>query len=176
LQLAENTVLIVDEDGMGGGGELQETAVRNLQALSKCVSDQTLRYDYPYMDLLKMDCAIKAIIVSEGKSIVPVDLVLPLRDDPPGQGMIDLDRFRAYIATRTPTFHALFKIPDAVTAMIQEDFIKRRQTSTGGEDSLKRRLRLARLVALTYDDATLSEQVWAETLKLEADIETRQIP
>lgn len=72
LQLAPGTLLLVTEDEMGQGGQLQEKAVKNLQALVGCVKDQMVRYEYPYMDGLKMECSIKVIMLSEGKSLIPV--------------------------------------------------------------------------------------------------------
>lgn len=72
LQLASGTVLLVREDEMGQGGQLQEKAVKNLRALMECARDQTVRYEYPFMDGLKMECNIKVIMLSEGKSLVPV--------------------------------------------------------------------------------------------------------
>ena len=72
LQLAQGTLLLIDETGMGEGGKLEEKAVRNLQALTECIRDQKLRYDYPYMDGLKMNCAIRSLAISEGKSLLPV--------------------------------------------------------------------------------------------------------
>jgi hypothetical protein len=72
LQLAPGTVLLVGEDEMGQGGQLQEKAVKNLRALIECTKDQTVRYEYPYMDGLKMECSIRVIVLSEGKSLIPV--------------------------------------------------------------------------------------------------------
>jgi hypothetical protein len=74
LQLAPGTVLVVREDEMGQGGQLQEKAIKNLRALMECARDQMVRYEYPYMDGLKMECAIRVIMLSEGKSLVPVSL------------------------------------------------------------------------------------------------------
>lgn len=72
LQLAPGTVLLVREDEMGQGGQLQEKAIKNLRALMECAKDQTVRYEYPFMDGLKVECAIRVIMLSEGKSLVPV--------------------------------------------------------------------------------------------------------
>jgi hypothetical protein len=63
----------VGEDEMGQGGQLQEKAVKNLRALVETTKDQTVRYEYPYMDGLKMECNIRVIVLSEGKSLVPVN-------------------------------------------------------------------------------------------------------
>ena len=72
LQLAAGTVLIVEEDKMGEGGQLNEKAVKNLQAFVDCMSNQFVRYEYPYMDDLKMDCDLRVAVLSEGDSLLPV--------------------------------------------------------------------------------------------------------
>lgn len=72
LQLCNGTVLAIQEGEMGSGGQLEERAVKNLQALVDCLRTQTLQYVYPYMDNLRMDCAIRGIVFSEGKSLIPV--------------------------------------------------------------------------------------------------------
>lgn len=72
LQLAEGTVLVVDEDGMGSGGQLNEKAVNNLKALIDCIKEQRVQYHYPYMEGLKMDCAIRIAVLGQAKSLLPV--------------------------------------------------------------------------------------------------------
>ena len=79
LQLAPGTVLLVDEDGMQNGGALNEKATKNLKALTEATQDQTVRYEYPYMEGLKMGCNLKVIAVSEGKALLPVSTICPLR-------------------------------------------------------------------------------------------------
>lgn len=73
LQLGGGTVLAVQEGEMGEGGQLNEKAISNLKALIECLQTQTLRYAYPFMDTLRMDCAIRGLIFSEGKSLIPVN-------------------------------------------------------------------------------------------------------
>lgn len=77
LQLGEGTVLVVDEDAMGDGGALSEKALGNLKAMIDCVKDQKIKYEYPYIDGLKMDCAIRVAVLSQGKkSLLPVSLIV----------------------------------------------------------------------------------------------------
>ena len=76
LQLGDGTVLIIEEDAMGEGGRLEEKAVKNLKALAGCLTDQRLGYEYPYMGGLKMDCALRGLVLSEGKSLLPVSHTL----------------------------------------------------------------------------------------------------
>lgn len=72
LQLPAGTLLVVEEDKMGAGGQLNERALNNLRTLSEVVKDQELRYEYPYMDGLKMPVEIAVAVISEGKSLLPV--------------------------------------------------------------------------------------------------------
>jgi hypothetical protein len=72
LQLAPGTVLVVTEENMGVGGKLEEKAFKNVQTLAEVTSSQTLRYEYPYMDGLKMECALRVLVLSETKSLLPV--------------------------------------------------------------------------------------------------------
>jgi hypothetical protein len=170
LQLSDGTVLVIDETGMGEGGKLEDRAVKNLRALSETMSEQKLRYEYPYMEGLKMDCALRAIVVSDGKSLLPVstlcaagltlqaDVHLPL---PPPAGpssrpsptQPQLNAFRSYLAAcSSPDHAAKIVIPDDVAELIQEDFVRSRQDPSGNttvEDAelgLKRKMRVARYV------------------------------
>jgi hypothetical protein len=72
LQLCNGTVLAIQEGEMGEGGQLDEKATSNLKDLIECLRSQTLRYAYPFMPSLRMDCSIRGIVFSEAKSMVPV--------------------------------------------------------------------------------------------------------
>jgi hypothetical protein len=74
LQLGAGTVLFVTEEGMGEGGNLEGNALNNLKTLADVIANQTLRYDYPYMPDLQIECALRAVICSERKSLIPVSL------------------------------------------------------------------------------------------------------
>jgi hypothetical protein len=77
LQVGHGTVMVIAENEMGEGGQLKEKAVKNLQALSETLRDQVVKYDYPYMDDLKIECSIRGLVLSEGKSLLPVSCVFP---------------------------------------------------------------------------------------------------
>jgi len=192
LQLAAGTLLIIDEDDMGTGGPLSETALKNLQSLSDCISQQTLRYDYPYMDSLKMDCAVRSIVLSEGKSLLPNDIQVPLTGRPSctdhTAGPGDLGRYRTYLATCSSAAHAAhFSISDETAQIIQDQFVRDRRcamsnprstipnlhTIDRAEERLQRRMRVARLMALSHPDAILSTEVWNRTVAMDEQIEKR---
>jgi hypothetical protein len=170
LQLSDGTVLVIDETGMGEGGKLEDRAVKNLRALSETMSEQKLRYEYPYMEGLKMDCALRAIVVSDGKSLLPVstlclarltlqaDVHFPLLPSAapssrPSTTQPQLNAFRSYLAAcSSPDHAAKIVIPEDVAELIQEDFVRSRQHPTGNttvgdaELGLKRKMRVARYV------------------------------
>ncbi|KAK4689588.1 hypothetical protein P7C73_g502, partial [Tremellales sp. Uapishka_1] len=187
LQLAPGTTIVIQEDGLGEGGQLNETAIKNLKALSEVLTDQTIRYDYPFMEGLKMECDIRVAVVSEGKSLLPVDVYLPLHSSFPSSSSStstqpsaqDLVAYRAYLAEYSSSRHAAkLHIPDTVADLIQDDFVESRKGSTNtkideAESTLKRRMRIARLLALSHDDAVLSPEVWKRCILLDQDVEKR---
>lgn len=182
LQLAEGTVLVIDETAMGDGGKLLEKAVRNLQALTETMAEQKVRYEYPYMDGLKMDAWIRPIVLSDGKSLVPVDIHLPLlpstsTPSPSSSTTPDLPAFRSYLRKYGSLAHARkLVIPESTAAKIQDDFVTyRRAQGVGGdaEEVLKRRMKIARLVAVSYEDAVLSEERWARVIEMDEEAEKR---
>ncbi|KIR34261.1 hypothetical protein I352_03498 [Cryptococcus deuterogattii MMRL2647] len=177
LQLGEGTVLVVDEDAMGDGGALSEKALGNLKALIDCVKDQKIKYEYPYMDGLKMDCAIRVAVLSQGKkSLLPVDVDISLREDgtaptkPPA-----LEAFRSYLARySSPTHASRLVIPDETSQLIQDHFVQERKSSAAdAEETLKRRMKVARIVALSYPHATLNKDVWERTVRLDQEVAKR---
>ncbi|KAL1405122.1 hypothetical protein Q8F55_008745 [Vanrija albida] len=181
LQLAPGTVLAVDESGLGEGGQLRELAVKNVQALGEAIEQQVVRYEYPFMDGLKMETAVRAVIESEGKSLLPADVHVPvvLSSAAPAASDAELAAFRAYLAYHGSTGQAgKMDIPDAVGTAIQDGFVDERKAAGTGsveaaEARLRRRMKLARLVALSYPDATLTTERWEQTVRLDNDVEGR---
>ncbi|WVQ95014.1 hypothetical protein IAU59_002106 [Kwoniella sp. CBS 9459] len=176
LQLAPGTVLVIDEDGMGNGGQLNEKALKNLRALAECLTDQKVRYEYPYMDGLKMECATRVAVLSQGKTLMPVDMSIPLSNEPPKSSKQPaLDKLRLYLAHHSSTAHtSRLVIPDDTAQLIQDDFVaSRKEKADEAEEALKRRMKVARLLALSYPAAELTKQVWEETVRLDKEVKSR---
>ncbi|KAK6909059.1 hypothetical protein I203_103070 [Kwoniella mangroviensis CBS 8507] len=170
LQLSEGTVLVVEEDAMGSGGQLNEKAVKNLKALAECMTEQKVRYEYPYMEGLKMECATRVAVLSQGKSLLP------------GTGEVksareDLSALRNYlIELSSPKHAAKLEIPDDVAGLIQDAFVKgRKENAESAEETLKRRMKVARLMALSYQDARLSKEVWEKVVELDEELVARNL-
>lgn len=150
LQLAPGTLLLLDEDGLGAGGALNERALKNLQALGEALETQSVSYEYPFMDGVRIECSLRAVVTGEGKSLLPVDIVLPVEV---GEGGAEADEtqlgsFRDYLATHGGQAHAeALSIPEAVAAAVQDGFVEERKGGGSVEDAelrLKRRMKVAR--------------------------------
>ncbi|WWD03996.1 hypothetical protein V865_002058 [Kwoniella europaea PYCC6329] len=170
LQLSEGTVLVVEEDAMGSGGQLNEKAVKNLKALAECMTEQKVRYEYPYMEGLKMECATRVAVLSQGKSLLPGTGGV-------GAAREDLSALRNYlIELSSPKHAAKLEIPDDVAELIQDAFVKgRKENAESAEETLKRRMKVARLMALSYQDARLSKEVWEKVVKLDEELVARKL-
>ncbi|CAD6567233.1 MAG: hypothetical protein TREMPRED_003420 [Tremellales sp. Tagirdzhanova-0007] len=195
LQLGAGTVLIVEEDEMKEGGQLGEKAVKNLRALVDCTSQQNVRYEYPYMEGLKMDCDVKVAVLSEGNSLLPADVRIPLSSTVNDQTLrrntsaAELKAFRDYLVKHSSTMHcSRLVIPEDVSLRIQDDFVRSRKAGALrsdarernvdkgveiAEDKLKRQMRVARLLALSYPAARLNMSVWERTVALDEEVDAR---
>ena len=162
LQLGAGTVLIVEEDEMKEGGQLGEKAVKNLRALVDCTSQQNVRYEYPYMEGLKMDCDVKVAVLSEGNSLLPVsgslisncthctsfsqaDVRIPLSSTVNDQTLrrntsaAELKAFRDYLVKHSSTMHcSRLVIPEDVSLRIQDDFVRSRKAGALRSDARER--------------------------------------
>ncbi|WVR09548.1 hypothetical protein IAU60_006617 [Kwoniella sp. DSM 27419] len=177
LQLSDGTVAIVDEDGMGNGGQLNDKALGNLKSLAHCMTDQKVSYIYPYMEDLKMECAIRFLILSQGKTLLPVDIDIPLgRADPLTSKPPALGAFRSYIQRHASLQHAVkLTIPDETAEMIQEAFVRdRKYNPDSAEQTLKRRMKVARLMALSQSAVVLDGAIWKRTVELDSAVEERR--
>lgn len=152
LQLAPGTLLVLDEDGLGAGGALNERALKNLQALGSALETQTVHYEYPFMDGLKIECYVRAIITGEGKSLLPVDVVLPVevtKEEPKEVEEDKLEAYRSYLASHGGRAQAdALKITEAMAQAVQDGFVAERKAGGGSvedaEARLKRRMKIAR--------------------------------
>lgn len=70
LQLSNDTLLFIDMVGVGEG-VLGDWAVRGLRALSGVITKGRLEYWFDF-SAFELDCEIGVVLVSEGRSFVPV--------------------------------------------------------------------------------------------------------
>lgn len=73
MQLSANTHLVVDETKLMPG-KLNEAGVVGVRALSNAIKNQKTSYNFIYYEL-EFDCDIPFLILSEGKSMLPVAIL-----------------------------------------------------------------------------------------------------
>ncbi|KAJ9111092.1 hypothetical protein QFC19_001290 [Naganishia cerealis] len=154
LQLAPGTVVIINEDTLQGGG-LQDKGVRNLKALADTVRTQKLRYEFPFVsEEFGMETDLAFLVMGQGKSLLP-----------------------------SRAASSRLEIPTNVAEFIQAEFIRLRKEGLGvdakgdaipvGEVDLRNWMRMGRLLALTYPEATFGRDVWTRVLELDLERKTR---
>ncbi|GAA5888198.1 hypothetical protein JCM6882_000317 [Rhodosporidiobolus microsporus] len=172
LQLASGTAVVVDLTKIGEG-KLEDTGVRNLRHLATTIAQQKLSYEFPYSSF-DLETDLNFILLSEGKAIVPAECIVYVKpassaNPAPEQPTKEkLEAFRSFISTAK---HSTFSIPEDMSAVIQADFVERRQSSQGGEgmsqDDLLFRMTAARLMALSHGETALSKEAWVRTAELD---------
>ncbi|KAL9940467.1 hypothetical protein V8E36_001172 [Tilletia maclaganii] len=139
LQLPKGTLVLVDEVGMGEGGQLKEGGVRNLQALAGVMRTHRLEYEYPY-NRFSFEADLRVVVLSAGKSFLPADVHLPLEFQPEegqskgGAGAAEseepgADTLRLYRLLLLQARYAPFTIDeqDGVAEKIAADFVEARK-------------------------------------------------
>ena len=135
-----------------GEGELREHGMRNIRALAAVLQSHTLPYVFPYSEY-DMPTDLNVVVLSTGKSLLPLDIQVPVR---PANGKVFkisntapsaepslLDAWRLYLLERRS---ANVTIPEAVSEHIQADFVERRKSSSYAQEDLQRCLGIARCV------------------------------
>ncbi|KAK0533578.1 hypothetical protein OC834_002181 [Tilletia horrida] len=152
LQLPRGTLVLVDEVGMGDGGKLNEGGVRNLQALSGLLRTHRLEYEYPY-NRFAFEADLRVVVLSAGKSFLPVDVHLPLQLQAGGKRgdktaaaaaaaekelpELAPDTLRLYRLHLLQARHAAFTIDenDGVAERISADFVEARKRAASAKSS-----------------------------------------
>ncbi|KAK7868306.1 hypothetical protein R5R35_013891 [Gryllus longicercus] len=177
LQLSPHTHLVLDETQMQPG-KLEAPGVVNMTALRKLVLEQKVAYDFEYYQL-DFNCDIPVLVFSEGKSLIPCPIVIPLRPDAVCLENVPdifqaahnylqpvLQRLRAYILC---VQSAKCDINSEMQQIIQNDFVKLRQDSNfnASAEDLHNLIVLARLQALSVGETILTASTWEKTVNLE---------
>eukprot|EP00898_Chlorokybus_atmophyticus_P007912 jgi/Chlat1/8121/Chrsp75S07572 len=171
VQLADGTHLILDESVMMPG-TLQAVGVANLQLLKDLIESQKVEYDFQYYKLT-MHPDIPVLVLSEGKSMFPVDAMLPLRSSSGGansEADIPLERtdmtdWRLYLQL---VRHSEHQLDNDITQHIEQDIVEARQKDSSiGVDTFHRWLVMGRLLAQSFGEATLTLERWRNVRSLE---------
>ncbi|KAL0088227.1 mini-chromosome maintenance replisome factor-domain-containing protein [Phycomyces blakesleeanus] len=178
LQLPNDTLLLVDETVLSEG-TLDDTGVRNIQALMNVIHTQSLNYMFPYSQF-ELDTNLGVISLSSTKSMLPNHCTVPLQarfaltdgnlKDTMQYSNETLDMFRAYIESAK---HGEYEIPDDVSEYIQEEFVNERKraaengTTLPSQEDLMARMSISRLVALSFGERYLTKDTFNYAVSLD---------
>ncbi|KAI7818852.1 hypothetical protein BC939DRAFT_276283 [Gamsiella multidivaricata] len=179
LQVTRGTAMILDETVMEEG-TLLDKGLKNLKAVSDVSLYQTLNYVFPF-NVLEFQTDISLLIVSHGNSLVPVDCAVTLKSESSVELLTELTQeqfasFRKYISIFRLTEYTL---PEEMAKEIETEFMEQRKAATAAGTSLITpnelafRISLARLVALSKGEQTLTKQSWDHAVSLSEQIKDR---
>lgn len=166
LQLAASTILLLDET-MLEAGTLTQIGIRNVESLKSLSTLQDLEYDFQYHQM-RIPVDIPLIVLSDTKSIIPVDVSITLRrtsapvivdvsDD-------DLKLIRSFVVGARMTAH---KISDDASADIEAEIITARKNDKClTQDVLHLMLTMARLHALSSGEKEITKRRWIEMVEM----------
>ncbi|KNE55382.1 hypothetical protein AMAG_01279 [Allomyces macrogynus ATCC 38327] len=178
LQLAQGSVLVVDETAMTEG-KLNEHAVRNLQALASVAQARVLPCEFPYSRVdLPIDYAI--LVVSEStKPLVPCQVRVPLASTTTATTtqLAPSNAASAYLKW-VLSAPACTLGDDAVAKAIEQAYVTDRQRAaatgasssasggvdTCGQEQLHWQLALTRALGRSRGEATVTMDMW-ETVR-----------
>ncbi|WFD05593.1 hypothetical protein MVES1_000923 [Malassezia vespertilionis] len=177
LELAQGTMVLVDEVCMGEG-QLQDHGVRNIRALASVLQSHTLPYLFPFSEF-HFDTDLNVVVLSAGKSLLPVDLHVPLRTS---DGASSLDMYstegmplmppEVYMAWRVYLLrarHLEFQVTEPVSESIQHYFVEQRSVAGADaytQEDLQRDLGIARLLSVSHGASELTEPFWRDAVAM----------
>ncbi|KAF9988484.1 hypothetical protein BGZ65_002970 [Modicella reniformis] len=180
LQVTRGTSMLFDESVMEEG-TLVDKGLKNLRAISNVSLYQTLSYVFPFHNL-EFQTDISLLIVSIGNSLVPVDCAITLKRDSSADEILteptveQLASFRKYISVLRL---ADYKFTEEMAKEIETEFMEQRNAATAAGTSLLTpndlafNISLARLVALSYGELTLTKRSWDHAVSLAKEIKSR---
>jgi hypothetical protein len=189
LLLPPGTHVFVDETTLGAGGQLGTRGVGNLGALSALLTTGALPVPMPFREALSVPVAVNILVLSTGRSMLPLEVVVPLQaaaavDGDGGDGSAapaladaQLDEARRYLgAVGSLPLHKPYAISDEVRAHILDEYAAARAAvREGGQppgplatpEGLAMRLRIARALARSCGAHELSRSLWERAGVLE---------
>lgn len=187
LQLAQGTHVLIDETQMKPG-RLLEAGIRNLQCLSKVVSEQQLDYDFQFHQIsFSIDAPVLSVSVG-GKSLVPgfpLSIRVALDDVPrdrvaaddfedetednlgpqPFQALLNVWRRYLLVAKQLE-----FSVEEQLAQAATQWFVAQRKAEIGShrpsEEALHQVLNLARLASQSNLQTQCSRATWESALGL----------
>ncbi|XP_042219539.1 LOW QUALITY PROTEIN: mini-chromosome maintenance complex-binding protein-like [Homarus americanus] len=173
LQLNQHTHLVVDETALTAG-KLETKGVENLTAMCNVIRGQTIDYDFEYHKI-EQKTNIPVLIVSEEQTMMTSDIGVrlePKHSDVSAafsrvEAMLTpdlLQRIRSYLTAARLMDYTLL---EDMQKMVQEDFVDtRKNDDTISAYDLHSLLVLARLLAVSCGQNTLTPEVWKSAIIL----------
>ncbi|XP_060597053.1 mini-chromosome maintenance complex-binding protein-like [Ruditapes philippinarum] len=170
LQLAEHTNMTVNEIALEPG-QLDVNGVKNIQSLGNVINWQKVEYDFEF-HRQDFPSNISALIISEGRSILPSDCFVPLqcKEQPSDlrnyfqqldKVLTDdfLAKCRTYIGLAK---HMDYSLSDEIQKKIQDDFVALRKDDPKSMtvDDFHALLSLTRLLSLTDLKECPTLEIW----------------
>lgn len=153
--------------------------MQNVRQLASLLSTHKLAYSFPFSSF-EFDTDLPFIVLSSGKSLLPVDVQVPLR--PTGSAnsskpsSAQLSTWRTFLARARC---AELDIPADVAEAIQSEFVKARKEGHDGvregQEDLLRRMAVARLLALSKGLPKLDMDTWYDAVKLDEERRLRVV-
>ncbi|KAH8305378.1 hypothetical protein KR018_000090 [Drosophila ironensis] len=178
LQLAPHTHLVLDETCMQQG-KLEANGVHAVQHLAHLINNQELKCDFQYYQI-DYHANVPVLVLSEGRSMLPSDFVVPLNADAKAVELLDeslkaahhylqparLRQFRKYL---TAARISAFSVSDEHTEMIQQDFVDMRKANVkSNADDLHGLLVLSRLLGIARGKEALDKETWQLATEFES--------
>ncbi|EDV31607.1 uncharacterized protein Dana_GF15437 [Drosophila ananassae] len=178
LQLAPHTHLVLDETSLQQG-KLEASGVHAVQHLAHLINNQELKCDFQYYHI-DYQANIPVLVLSEGRSMLPSDFVVPINADAKAVELLDeslkaahhylqpsrLQQFRKYLTTARIS---PFNVSDEHTEMIQNDFVDMRKANVkSNADDLHGLLVLSRLLGIARGKESLDKETWQLATEFEA--------
>ncbi|KAH8263240.1 hypothetical protein KR044_006435 [Drosophila immigrans] len=170
LQLAPHTHLMLDETHMQQG-KLEASGVQAIQHLAHLINNQQLKCDFQYYQI-DYNVDIPVLVLSEGRSMLPSDFVLPINADAKAVEMCEesmkaalhylqpqrLQQLRSYL---TMARTSEFSVSEELTEMIQQYFVDMRKANVkSNADDLHGLLVLSRLLGIGRGKLALDKETW----------------
>ncbi|KAI4470066.1 hypothetical protein MML48_1g03068 [Holotrichia oblita] len=176
FQLSEGTHLVLDETKLSSG-KLNESGVRAISAINNIIKVQKVAYDFNY-HTMEFDCDIPILVLSEGKSLLPSDGQVILKPSKIHVNTFNeiyeaimkllnpdlLNDIRTYL---TISKYGQYEISDNMLEIVENDFVRFRQTDNISADDLHQLLVLSRLICLSEGKSSLDEECWRSACDLE---------
>ncbi|KAF7295174.1 hypothetical protein MIND_01056200 [Mycena indigotica] len=181
LQLPRGSICVVTEGGVTEGG-IVERGVMNIRALQVAMTSQTLDYVFPF-SRFSFETDIAFLVLAEGRksTFFQTHSTVPLQHDTSSNLYGPAESINLPSLQKLALFRQLVggakignvTVEQAVAEHIQEDFVsERKATSATAEtvtsEDLIHRMTVARLIAMSMHQTTISLDVWKRVKWLEA--------